>query len=81
MTTFREARTEAHESSCAEIDLMPRKKRDPSDLELVPDSDFEDAVRTVLNAPKDTVTKQLAKMQASNKRKREQRKRKRSADS
>ena len=54
---------------------MPRKKRDPNEIELVPDDEFEDAVQSVLDAPKERVEAEFAKMQASNKRKREARKR------
>ena len=53
---------------------MPRKKDDAEEIDLIPEADFEDAMRAVLNAPREKVNKRLAEMQASNKAVRESRK-------
>ena len=53
---------------------MTRKKRDSHDMPLVPEPEFEDAMRSLLNAPKAKVDESLAAMQASNKRRREAKK-------
>ena len=54
---------------------MPRKKRDPNDIELVPEGEFEDAFRALLNAPKEKVEEQIEEIHAENVERR-QRKRK-----
>ena len=58
---------------------MPnKKKRMPkADIELVPEPQFEDAMKKVLSATKQRSDKQLAAFQASNKRRREERRTKR----
>lgn|GEM_PF-5942646 len=53
---------------------MSRKKHDPETIPLVSPEQFEAAMRAVLNAPKSEVEEQLAEMQATNKRRREERK-------
>ena len=54
--------------------MSPRKKHDAEDIPLVPEEQFEDAMRAVLGASNKRVGKKFDEMQASNKRRREERK-------
>ena len=46
---------------------MPRKRRDPDEIELIPQDEFEDVMRAVLKAPRDKVNARLTQMQVANK--------------
>lgn len=51
--------------------MSNKKRRRAKTIELVPQSDFEDAVRKVLSHSKQESDRQLAEFQASNKARRE----------
>lgn len=53
---------------------MARKKTEADDIELVPEAEFEDAFRSILNAPKERVAEQIEEMHAANVEKRTRKK-------
>ncbi len=58
-----------------EVDIVLRRPREQESeqLSLIPVEEFEGAVRSIFNAPKQDVDEQFAKMQAANRQRREER--------
>ncbi len=56
---------------------MPRKKKEATQTPLVSTSEFEDAIKKVMNSPKSVVDAKMAEFQASNRTKRDSKKQER----
>ncbi len=55
---------------------QPRRKEQPTEIQLIPEPQFEEALKAVLATSKEKSDEQMARIQASNRARREKRRHK-----